>query len=186
MPTYIVTVPRGQLDALQKSRIAQGITRVHSETTGAPSYFAQVIFSEVDEGNYFVGGSPLSHRQVFVHGQIRGGRTLEIKSALIASMLEVVAEAASIPRTIEFGHVLPEPGDEQTWTAALPQSDRAMMHGRDRNVSICNVSTWRKRPALTRSPFARSVEITRNRAEFRITRARAGHRPSVKVHGRWP
>jgi phenylpyruvate tautomerase PptA (4-oxalocrotonate tautomerase family) len=141
MPTNTVTAPRGQLDALQKSRIAQGITRVHSETTGAPSYFAQVIFSEADEGNYFVGGSPHSHRQVFVHGQIRGGRTLEIKSALIASMLEVVAEAASIPRTsvwiyivdlqsrqmVEFGHVLPEPGDEQTWTAALPQSDRAMM-----------------------------------------------------------
>jgi phenylpyruvate tautomerase PptA (4-oxalocrotonate tautomerase family) len=77
MPTYTVTVLRGQLDASQKTRIAQGITRVHSETTGAPSYFAQVIFSEVDEGNYFVGGSPLSHSQVFVHGQIRGGRTLE-------------------------------------------------------------------------------------------------------------
>ena len=99
MPTYTVTVPRGQLDALQKSRIAQGITRVHAETTGAPSYFAQVIFSEVDEGNYFVGGSPLSHGQVFVHGQIRAGRTAESKSVLIASMLEVVAEAASVPRT---------------------------------------------------------------------------------------
>jgi phenylpyruvate tautomerase PptA (4-oxalocrotonate tautomerase family) len=34
MPTYTVTVPRGQLDASQKTRIAQGITRVHSETTG--------------------------------------------------------------------------------------------------------------------------------------------------------
>jgi phenylpyruvate tautomerase PptA (4-oxalocrotonate tautomerase family) len=141
MPTYIVTVPRGQLDASQKSRIAQGITRVHSEATGAPSYFAQVIFGEVDKGNYFVGGSPLSHGQVFVHGQIRGGRTPETKSALIAAMLEAVAEAASVSRTsvwiyivdlqasqmVEFGHVLPEPGDEQAWTAALPQSDRAMM-----------------------------------------------------------
>jgi hypothetical protein len=28
---------------------------------------------------------------------------------------------------VEFGHVLPEPGDEPAWTAALPQSDREMM-----------------------------------------------------------
>jgi phenylpyruvate tautomerase PptA (4-oxalocrotonate tautomerase family) len=141
MPTYTVIVPRGQLDASHKARIAKGITRVHAETTGAPSYFAQVIFSEVDEGNYFVGGSPLSHRQIFVHGQIRGGRTAENKSALISSMLDAVAEAASVPRTsvwiyiidlqarqmVEFGHVLPEPGDEPAWTAALPPSDREMM-----------------------------------------------------------
>lgn len=141
MPTYTVTIRRGQLDASQKTRIAEGITRVHSETTGAPRYFAQVIFSEVDEGNYFVGGRPLSHRQVFVHGQIRGGRTAENKSALISAMLEAVAEAAFVPRTsvwiyivdlqarqmVEFGHVLPEPGDEAAWTAALPQSDREMM-----------------------------------------------------------
>jgi phenylpyruvate tautomerase PptA (4-oxalocrotonate tautomerase family) len=141
MPTYTVTAPRGQLGASQKAWIAEGITRVHSETTGAPSYFAQVIFNEVDEGNYFVGGRPLSHNQVFVHGQIRAGRTLENKSALISSMLEAVAQAASVPRTsvwiyivdlqarqmVECGHVLPEPGDEPTWTAALPQSDREMM-----------------------------------------------------------
>jgi phenylpyruvate tautomerase PptA (4-oxalocrotonate tautomerase family) len=141
MPTDTVTAPRAQLDASQKARIAKGITRVHNETTGAPIYFAQVIFSEVDQGNYFVGGSPLAHRQVFVHGHIRGGRTAESKSALISSMLDVLAEAASVPRTsvwiyivdlqarqmVEFGHVLPEPGGEQAWTEALPQSDRAMM-----------------------------------------------------------
>jgi hypothetical protein len=28
---------------------------------------------------------------------------------------------------VEFGHVLPEPGEEPAWTAALPQSDREMM-----------------------------------------------------------
>ena len=68
----------------------------------SPSYFAQVIFSEVDEGNYFVGGRPLSHGHVFVHGQIRGGRTPESKSTLISSIVKAVAEAASA--------VLPEGG----------------------------------------------------------------------------
>jgi hypothetical protein len=43
-PTYTVTVLRGQLGASQKTN------RVYSETTGAPNYFAQVIFNEVDEG----------------------------------------------------------------------------------------------------------------------------------------
>ena len=33
-----------------------------------------------------------------------------------------------LPRQmIEFGHVLPEPGDESVWTAALAEEDRALM-----------------------------------------------------------
>ena len=33
-----------------------------------------------------------------------------------------------LPRQmVEFGHVLPEPGDEAKWTAALPEQDRAHM-----------------------------------------------------------
>jgi hypothetical protein len=28
---------------------------------------------------------------------------------------------------VEYGHVLPEPGDEATWMAGLPEADRARM-----------------------------------------------------------
>ena len=74
MPTYFCTTPEGRLTAEQKRKIAVEITRVHCEVTGAPSFFAQVIFDEVKPGNYFMGGAPLQHDQLFVYGHIRGGR----------------------------------------------------------------------------------------------------------------
>jgi phenylpyruvate tautomerase PptA (4-oxalocrotonate tautomerase family) len=86
MPTYTVTTPEGCLTADQRAAIAREITRVHSETTGAPTYFAQVIFNEVAPGRYFVGGQLLQGLQLFVNGQIRAGRTKESKDALIAQM----------------------------------------------------------------------------------------------------
>ena len=141
MPTYTVTTPEGCLTGDQRAAIAREITRVHAETTGAPAYFAQVIFNEVAPGKYFIGGLPLGDKQVFVNGQIRAGRTTAAKDALIAQMLASVADAAGLPanhvwiyitdliprQMVEFGNVLPEPGDEAKWTDALLAADRAHM-----------------------------------------------------------
>jgi phenylpyruvate tautomerase PptA (4-oxalocrotonate tautomerase family) len=141
MPTYTVTGFDGGLDARKKAKIASAITRVHSETTGAPICFAQIIFNNYGRGDYFVGGAPLRDQQVFVHGQIRGGRTPESKDALISQILTAVSEAAELDcnkvwiylvdiparQMVEFGHVLPEPGDEPAWMAALRETDRKMM-----------------------------------------------------------
>jgi phenylpyruvate tautomerase PptA (4-oxalocrotonate tautomerase family) len=87
------------------------------------------------------GGSPLKGHQVFVNGQIRAGRFAESKDSLIAQITAAVAEASNlskrnvwvyitdlVPRQmVEFGHVLPEAGDEARWAAALPEADRAHM-----------------------------------------------------------
>jgi phenylpyruvate tautomerase PptA (4-oxalocrotonate tautomerase family) len=141
MPTYTVTTPEGCLTNDQRAAIAREITRVHSATTGAPAYFAQVIFEDVAPGKYFIGGVPLRGRQVFVNGQIRAGRTTAAKDALIVQMLSAVATAANVPanhvwvyitdltprQMVEFGNVLPEPGDEAKWTETLPPADRAYM-----------------------------------------------------------
>jgi phenylpyruvate tautomerase PptA (4-oxalocrotonate tautomerase family) len=141
MPTYTVTCVEGTLDAPKRAKIASEITRIHSETTGAPTYFAQVIFTEVAPDRYFVGGGPLKGHQVFVNGQIRSGRSAERKDALIAQVTAAVAEASKLPKRnvwlyisdlvprqmVEFGHVLPEAGDEARWAAALPEADRAHM-----------------------------------------------------------
>jgi len=141
MPTYTVTTPEGGLTNDKRAAIAREITRVHSETTGAPTYFAQVIFNEVAPGKYFVGGQPLHGQQLFVNGQIRAGRTKKSKDALIAQLLAAVAKAAGLPtnhvwiyitdliprQMVEFGNVLPEPGGEAKWTEALPAADRAHM-----------------------------------------------------------
>src|SRR5690348_18313068 len=96
MPTYTVTSLKGCLNLHKRENIAAEITRIHSETTGAPAYFAQVIFTEVVPDRYFVGGIPLKGQQVFVNGQIRGGRSAETKDSLIAQITAAVAEASKL------------------------------------------------------------------------------------------
>jgi len=141
MPTYTVTSIEGCLDGAQREQIASEITRIHSEATGAPTYFAQVLFIDVKADRYFVGGGLLRGHQVFVNGQIRAGRTVESKDKLISGIADAVAVASKLskknvwvyitdllPRQmVEFGHVLPEPGGEASWAAALPDADREHM-----------------------------------------------------------
>ena len=145
MPTYVCTVREGQLSPDQKSRIAAEVTRIHSEVTGAPTFFAQVIFEEVKPGNHFMGGVPLVHdqlyNQIFVYGRGRAGRSIQDKLKMIKLMAEAVGEAAGVRKTgvwiyiaelrprqmIEYGYVLPDPGDEEVWTNALPKEDREFM-----------------------------------------------------------
>src|SRR5260221_14506038 len=104
MPTYTVTCVEGTLDAPKRAKIASAITRIHSETTGAPTYFAQVIFTEVTPDCYFVGGSPLKGQQVFVNGQIRGGRSAETKDALITPITAAGAKKAKIAKKKLWGY----------------------------------------------------------------------------------
>ncbi len=47
MPTYICTITEGALSQNKKAEIASKITQIHSEATGAPAYFAQVIFHDL-------------------------------------------------------------------------------------------------------------------------------------------
>ncbi|MDB5828930.1 MAG: 4-oxalocrotonate tautomerase [Variovorax sp.] len=147
MPTYTVSAHAGALSAEVKQRIASRITRTHNEVTGAQSFFAQVIFVDVAAGDWFMGGAPAAPNTVFVHGQIRGGRTAEMKLALLTGLLDTVASAGDLPKTsvwvyivelpaahmAEYGHVLPEPGSEAHWLTALPAGDRALMESTGRN-----------------------------------------------------
>lgn len=141
MPTYTVMAPSGQLSSEQKRAIAEKVTRIHSEVTGAPSFFAQVLFVDIADGNWFVGGAALDSKQIYVHGHIRGGRSTEVKRALILGIRDALASGAGLPTSrvwsyivelppahmIEFGHVLPEPGAEAVWLQNLPPEDRALI-----------------------------------------------------------
>ncbi len=141
MPTYTVHAPAGRLGDVERKRIAAEITRVHSDATGAQSFFAQVMFVDVAPGHWFVGGAPMSAEQIFIHGQIRAGRPPDVKKKLLTELVEVVAEAASFSRNLtwayivdlppaqmaEYGHILPEPGEEAQWLSDMPAEDRKLM-----------------------------------------------------------
>jgi phenylpyruvate tautomerase PptA (4-oxalocrotonate tautomerase family) len=56
MPTYVCSVPPKSLSDDQKDQIAAAIGRRHSEATGAPSFFVQVIIEESDTTRRYLGG----------------------------------------------------------------------------------------------------------------------------------
>ena len=82
MPTYTVRTANLALAEAQKERIAAAITAAHNAHTGAPAYFAQIIFDPLDAGSHFLGGTPNPNPHVFVHGLIRLGRAAEVKASL--------------------------------------------------------------------------------------------------------
>ena len=141
MPTYILTTAASRLTPRQKTRIAQDITRIHTSVTGAPAFFVQVLFADLDPANHFIGGKPLQHDHLFLLGHIRSGRTPEQKQDLLAQLLQALADAAAAPRNalwiylnelppthmVEFGHTLPQPGTETGWFNGLPPEDRGLM-----------------------------------------------------------
>jgi phenylpyruvate tautomerase PptA (4-oxalocrotonate tautomerase family) len=141
MPTYIVTAPAGRLSANERQNIASDITEVHKQVTGAQSFFAQVYFQETLAGTHFMGGVPVKEPGIFVHGHIRAGRTAAQKRDLLRRIVEAIAARTGIKKRflwayvnelppeqmVEYGHVLPEPGDEENWLASLPAADRAHM-----------------------------------------------------------
>ncbi len=141
MPTYNVTVANLSLSPQQKSQIAEAITAAHNAQTGAPRFFAQVLFYAANQGDHFVGGRVNTAPQVYVHGLVREGRSIEIKQALMSQMLEEVAQIVDItaedvwiylqdiPATqmIEFGRFLPAPGDEAEWEKGISPGKRASL-----------------------------------------------------------
>lgn len=142
MPTYVVTVPQGRLSPLQKRDIGAAVTHVHCTVTGAPAYFAQVIVNEVPQGNYFVGGKPLQGTDhVYVHGQVRAGRDDATKERLLLGLMEAVATCAEVEQhavqvylvdvparqIVEYGRLLPLPGEEAAWWDSLPAALRAKL-----------------------------------------------------------
>ena len=141
MPTYTVTVANLSLSLQQKSQIAEAITAAHNAQTGAPRFFAQVLFSAANAGDHFVGGRVNTAPQVYVHGLVREGRSIEIKQALMSQMLEEIAHIVDIPaedvwiylqdipanQMMEFGRFLPAPGEEAEWEKGMSSEKGARL-----------------------------------------------------------
>ena len=83
MPTYTVITSNLELNESKKKSIAEGITKIHSKTTGANTYFAQVIFNETKKNSHFMGGKVIKDEQIYLNGQIRAGRSKEVKDCLL-------------------------------------------------------------------------------------------------------
>ncbi len=142
MPTYVCSVPPKSLSDDQKDQIAAAIGRRHCEATGAPPFFVQVVIEESDTTRRYLGGQ-LSGAHIWIRGDIRAGRSEAVRSALMLAIMKDVGAIAAVPEAaiwvylcnleptdmVEFGHVLPAPGDEQAWFAGLPPDLQTYLRG---------------------------------------------------------
>ena len=129
MPTYTVTHSNFKLQTKTKVKIAKGITRVHNIVTGANTYFAQVIFNKTKNNDHYMGGKKVKEPQLFLHGQIRSGRSAKIKKKLILDLKKTLIKNSKLNETqiwvyivdltpsqmIEYGAILPKSGGEAKW-----------------------------------------------------------------------
>ena len=95
MPTYVCSVPAGSLTITQKTAIAEAIARVHSEATGAPQFFVQVIIDENQSVDRFLGGQ-LTTNHIWIRGDIRAGRTEEQRKKLMFHIMRDVSQIAGV------------------------------------------------------------------------------------------
>ena len=133
MPTYTVTNSNFNLSSKQQNNLAKGITKVHNVVTGANTYFAQVIFNKTKKDNHFMGGKKVKEPSLFLLGQIRAGRSKEVKDKLIIDLKDVLVKNLKLDETqvwvyindlppsqmIEYGAILPESGKEKQWFSSL-------------------------------------------------------------------
>jgi phenylpyruvate tautomerase PptA (4-oxalocrotonate tautomerase family) len=131
----VCSVPPKTLSEDQKAQIAVAISRRHSEATGAPSFFVQVIVEESESAKRYLGGEPTDDH-IWIRGDIRAGRSEEVRGQLMLNIMRDVSAIASVREEaiwvylcnleptdmVEYGHVLPQPGKEQDWLENLPPS----------------------------------------------------------------
>lgn len=112
MPLYRCTTSAGTLDDAKRKAIAQAITAIHCEVTGAPPTFVHVQFFDGPEAT--------------IHGGIRAGRDAELTQRLVERCVREVGaiagatfsmrtSATNASSILEGGRVFPEPGQEAAW-----------------------------------------------------------------------
>lgn len=141
MPTYTVTTANVALTSTQESEIAAAVTGAHHENTGAPGFFAQVLFVTLPERKHYIGGKLNTTPHIYIHGLIRAGRSAAAKTGLIQQITSKVREISGVgtediwvyvqdippAQMVEFGRVLPEPGAEEQWQKALSPGKRQQL-----------------------------------------------------------
>jgi len=139
MPTYVCELPPDRFNVKQKEEIAIAISQRHSEATGAPPFFVQVVVEESRADRYL--GGRLTGEHVWIRGDIRAGRTEGARTQMMLMIMQDVARITGIMSDniwvyvcnleptdmVEYGHVLPRPGLEVAWFDKLPAKLQAYL-----------------------------------------------------------
>lgn len=129
MPLYQVIAHEDLLTDDLRRQIAGEITKIHTTNTGAPAVFVNVLFQDPQAGRVFTAGEP--SRTTIIVGNIRAGRELAVRQALLRDLAEMwtaqtgqsrgellMAIQEIDPRvSMEAGLIMPAPGQEDAWFA---------------------------------------------------------------------
>ena len=92
------------------------------------------IFNETEKNSHFMGGKVIKDEQIYLNGQIRAGRSNEVKDDLIDQLKQLLAKETKLDQLnvwvyivdlepsqmVEYGEVLPVSGQEKIWFENLP------------------------------------------------------------------
>jgi phenylpyruvate tautomerase PptA (4-oxalocrotonate tautomerase family) len=127
MPVYKCYSREGLLTESARQQIAEEITAIHCEATGAPPSFVNVMFLEIPAGGSFATAQPSTRS--LIEGNIRAGRDLETRQEILRTLSEMWTRVTSqaeadlviglneIPseNAMEAGLIFPPPRHEQRW-----------------------------------------------------------------------
>jgi phenylpyruvate tautomerase PptA (4-oxalocrotonate tautomerase family) len=127
MPVYQCYSPKGLLTKSAKAKIAEQITSIYCNATGASELWVNVLFHEIPEGECFVAGKPATKSYIF--GLNRHGRDLETRRTLLRQISQMWTRVTGQPEADlwvsvteidhtnvrEAGLFFPEPGRDREW-----------------------------------------------------------------------
>jgi phenylpyruvate tautomerase PptA (4-oxalocrotonate tautomerase family) len=127
VPIYQCYSPKGLLTKSAKAQIADEITTIHTNATGAPELYVNVPFHEIPEGDCFVCPQtvnpllPFRRRSPRTRTRKTPGDLREfsrmwtrVTGQSEAEFLVALTEVDPA-NAMEAGLILPEPGHEQEW-----------------------------------------------------------------------
>ena len=127
MPIYQCYSPKGLLTASAKANIADEMTSLYCNVTGAPASWVKVLFHELTEGDCFSAGKPATQSLILAIN--RHGRDLETRRAMLRELAQIWTRNSGQPEAelwisvteidptnvIDAGLFIPEPGHEREW-----------------------------------------------------------------------
>lgn len=133
MPLYMTNAAAGTLDDAAKKNIADDITRIHCDITGAPPIFVHAFFAEG------IPDMPLGDKSMLTFGNIRSGRSEAQKEGIRNQIRDAISGHTGLPPeavgvlifdtpalwAMEGGEIMPEPGEEAAWLAAHANKSEA-------------------------------------------------------------
>ena len=127
MPVYQCYSPKGLLSESAKAKLAEEMTTMYCDITGAPGSWVKVLFHEIPEGECFAGGKPTT--QSLILGINRHGRSLETRQGMLRQLSKMWTRITGQPEAelwisvtetdhtnvMEAGSLIPAPGNEHEW-----------------------------------------------------------------------